>query len=156
MNLKTYEEIDNKESGQSKSGTYFIRFCRVVKSAFIIRYYNVCGGTGWCRRWRYLRLGILEVSFLLPLGFPRRELPLTFLALIEREDVRQEALGELFDLVLRDVGVVYELFLTTQCLPPFNIQLRIPAGWYLLVHLLIVRFCHGAGQEFQYSSVPAP
>ena len=66
----------------------------------------------WCLR------GVLEVSFLFPLGFPRRELPLAFLALIEREDIRQEAPGQLFDLVLRDVGVVYELFPTTQCLPP--------------------------------------
>ena len=70
-----------------------------------------------CRRWRCLRLGVLEVSFL-PLGFPRRELPLAFLALVEREDVWQEAPGELFDLVLRDVGVVYELLPTTQFLPP--------------------------------------
>ena len=103
-----------------------------------------------------LRLGVLEVSFLLPLGFPRRKLPLAFRALIEREDVRQEAPGELFNLMLRDVGVVYELFLTTQCLPPSNIQLRIPDGWYLLVHLLIVRICPGAGQELQYFSAPAP
>ena len=65
-----------------------------------------------------LRLGVLEVSFFLPLGLPRCKLPLAFLALIEREDVRQEAPGELFDLVLRDVGVVYELLPTTQCLPP--------------------------------------
>ena len=64
------------------------------------------------------RLGVLEVSFCLPLGFPRRELPLALLALVEREDIRQEATGELFDLVLRDVGVVYELFPTTQFLPP--------------------------------------
>ena len=71
-----------------------------------------------CRRWRYLRLGVLEVSFLLPLGFPRRELPLALLALVEREDVRQEAPGEFLDLVLRDVGVVYELLPTTQFLPP--------------------------------------
>ena len=66
-----------------------------------------------------LRLGVLEVSFF-PLGFPRRKLPLTFLALIKREDVRQEAPGELFDLVLRDVGVVYELLPTTQFLPPMR------------------------------------
>ena len=61
------------------------------------------------------RLGVLEVSFFLPLCFPRRELPLALLALVEREDVRQEAPGEFLDLVLRDVGVVYELFPTTQC-----------------------------------------
>ena len=48
----------------------------------------------------------MEVSFCLPLGFPCREFPLTFLALIVREDVRQEAPGEFFDLILRDVGVV--------------------------------------------------
>ena len=65
-----------------------------------------------------LRLGVLEASFLLPLGFPRCEFSLALLALIEREDVRQEASGELFDLVLRDVGVVYELLPTTQFLPP--------------------------------------
>ena len=102
------------------------------------------------------RFCVLEVSFFLPLGFPCRKLPLTFLALIVREDVRQEAPGEFFDLVLRDVGVVYEFFLTTQCLPPFNIQLWLPDGWYLLVHLLIVRICPGAGQELQYFSAPAP
>ena len=61
-----------------------------------------------------LRLVVLEVSFV-PLGFPRRELPLALLTLVEREDVRQEAPGELLDLVLRDVGVVYELLPTTQC-----------------------------------------
>ena len=66
----------------------------------------------------FLRLGVLEVSFFFPLGLPRCKLPLTFLALIEREDVWQETPGELFDLVLRDVGVVYELFPTTQFLPP--------------------------------------
>ena len=64
------------------------------------------------------RLGVLEVSFFLPLGFPRRELPLALLALVEREDVRQEAPGEFLDLMLRDVGVVYELLPTTQFLPP--------------------------------------
>ena len=96
------------------------------------------------------------MSFLLSLGFPRRKLPLALLALIKREDVRQEAPGKLFNLMLRDVGVVYEFFPTTQFLPPFNIQLRIPDGWYLLVHLLIVRICPGAGQELQYFFVPAP
>ena len=65
-----------------------------------------------------LRLGVLEVSFFLPPGFPHCELPLAFLALVKREDVRQEATSELLDLVLRDVGVVYELLPTTQCLPP--------------------------------------
>ena len=65
-----------------------------------------------------LRLGVLEVPFCLPLGFPCRELPLALLTLIKREDVRQEAPGELFDLILRDIGVVYELLPTTQFLPP--------------------------------------
>ena len=62
-------------------------------------------------------LGVLEVS-LFPLGFPRYEIPLTILAFVEREDVRQEAPGEFFNLMLRDIGVVYELFPTTQFLPP--------------------------------------
>ena len=70
-----------------------------------------------------LRFGVLEVSFLFPLGFPRRELPLPLLAFVEREDVRQEAPGELFDLVLRDVGVVYELLPTTQCYLLFDAML---------------------------------
>ena len=96
------------------------------------------------------------MSFFLPLGLPRRELSLALLAFVERKDVRQEAPGELFDFMLRDIGVVYGLFLTTQCLPPFNIQSRIQDGWYLLVHPLIVRICPGAGQELQYSSAPAP
>ena len=65
-----------------------------------------------------LRFGVLEESFLFPLGFPRRELPLPLLTLIKCEDVWQEAPGELFDLMLRDVGVVYEFLLTTQFLPP--------------------------------------
>ena len=68
----------------------------------------------------FLRLGVLEVSFCLPLGFPRCELPLALLTLVKREDVRQEAPGELFDLMLRDVGVVYELLPTTQFLPPMR------------------------------------
>ena len=57
----------------------------------------------WC-------LGVLEVSFLLPLGSPRYKLPLALLAFIAREDVRQEAPGKLLDLVQRDISVVYELF----------------------------------------------
>ena len=64
------------------------------------------------------RLVVLEVSFCLPLGFPRRKLPLALLTLVKREDVRQEAPGELLDLMLRDIGVVYELLPTTQWLPP--------------------------------------
>ena len=62
----------------------------------------------------YLRLGVLEVSFILPLGLPRRKLPLALLALIESKNVREDAAGNGLNLVLRDVGVVYELFPTTQ------------------------------------------
>ena len=61
-----------------------------------------------------LRLGVLEVSFILPLGLPRRKLPLALLALIESKNVREDAAGKGLDLVLRDVGVVDELFPTTQ------------------------------------------
>ena len=67
-----------------------------------------------------LCLGVLEVSFFFPLGFPCCELPLALLAFVEREDVRQEAPGELLDLMLRDVGVVYKLLPTTQFLPPMR------------------------------------
>ena len=61
-----------------------------------------------------LRLGVLEVSFILPLGLPRRKLTLALLALIESKNVREDAAGNGLNLVLRDVGVVYELFPTTQ------------------------------------------
>ena len=61
-----------------------------------------------------LRLGVLEVSFILPLGLPRRKFPLALLALIESKNVRENAAGNGLDLVLRDVGVVDELFPTTQ------------------------------------------
>ena len=67
-----------------------------------------------CRHWRMLRLGVLEVSFILPLGLPLCKLPLTFFALIESKNVRENAAGNGLDLVLRDIGVVDELFPTTQ------------------------------------------
>ena len=62
----------------------------------------------------YLRLGVLEVSFMFPLGLPCRKLPLTFFALIESKNIRENAAGNGLDLVLRDIGVVDELFSTTQ------------------------------------------
>ena len=67
-----------------------------------------------CRRWRMLRLGVLEVSFILPPGLPRHKLLLTFIAFIESMNLRDDAAGNGLDLMLRDVGVVNELFPTTQ------------------------------------------
>ena len=61
-----------------------------------------------------LRLGVLEVSFILPLGLPFCKLPLALLTLIESKNVREDAAGNGLNLVLRDVGVVDKLFPTTQ------------------------------------------
>ena len=56
--------------------------------------------------------GLLLLHFSLLLPF--RKLPLPFLALIEGQNVRQDAAGYCFDLVLGNIGVVRELFPSAQ------------------------------------------
>ncbi len=63
---------------------------------------------------------LLHFSLLLPF----RKLPLPFLALVESEDVRQDAAGYRFDLVLGNIGVVNQLFSSTQ------MYLRVSQRWF--------------------------
>ena len=60
------------------------------------------------------------LHFCLTPGFPLPKFPLTFLTLIECNDVRQDALGDMLDLVLRNTGIVDELLPASQVvmLPP--------------------------------------
>ena len=52
--------------------------------------------------------------FRFTLSLPLPELPLTFFAFVVGEDVRQDAPGDVFDFVLRNTGIVDELFLAAQ------------------------------------------
>ena len=63
---------------------------------------------------------LLHFSLLLPF----RKLPLPFLALIEGQNVRQDAAGYCFDLVLGNIGVVDQLFSSTQ------MYLRVSQKWF--------------------------
>lgn len=47
--------------------------------------------------------------FRFSLSFPFLELPLSFLALIECDDIGEDALGDVLNLVLRNTGIVDEL-----------------------------------------------
>ena len=48
------------------------------------------------------------------LSQPLPELPLTFFAFVVGEDVGEDAPGNVFNLVLRNTGIVYELLLAAQ------------------------------------------
>ena len=48
------------------------------------------------------------------LSQPLPELPLTFFAFLVGEDVGEDAPGNVFNLVLRNTGIVYELLLAAQ------------------------------------------
>ena len=48
------------------------------------------------------------------LAFPLGKLPLTFLALIESDNVGQDATGNVLDLMLRNAGIVDELLPASQ------------------------------------------
>ena len=63
---------------------------------------------------------LLYFSLLLPF----RKLPLPFLALIEGQNVRQDAAGDCFDLVLGNIGVVDQLFSSTQ------MYIRVSQRWF--------------------------
>ena len=54
--------------------------------------------------------------FCIPLCFPFSKFPLAFLTLIKGQNVWHDAAGNRFDLMLGDVGVVDELFSSTQVL----------------------------------------
>ena len=45
-----------------------------------------------------------------PAVFPFDKFPLAFFAFVESEDIRQDAAGNCFDLVLGNVGVIDQLF----------------------------------------------
>ena len=59
--------------------------------------------------------------FCILLCFPFSKFALTFLTLIKSQNVRHDAAGNRFDLVLGDVGVVDELFFLLKCCPPYKI-----------------------------------
>lgn len=68
--------------------------------------------------------------FALSLPFP--ELPLDFCAFIVGKNIREDAPGNVFNLVLRNTGIVDELLLATQasCSLRFNMKfLRCGCGW---------------------------
>lgn len=54
--------------------------------------------------------------FRIPLCFPLGKLSLAFLALVERKDVRHETAGGGLNLVVWNIGIVDELFSSTQVL----------------------------------------
>ena len=60
--------------------------------------------------------------FMLSLPFP--ELPLTFFAFVVGENVGEDAPGDVFDFVLRNTGIVDELFPAAQagCSLRFNVK----------------------------------
>ena len=59
---------------------------------------------------------------LFPLRFPFGELPLTLCAVVVGENVRQDTPRNLFNFVLRDVGVVDELLSSPQSHAPFLLK----------------------------------
>ena len=68
--------------------------------------------------------------FMLSLPFP--ELPLAFFAFVVGEDVREDAPGNVFDLVLRNTGIVDELLFAAQagCSLRFDMKLlRCSCRW---------------------------
>ena len=63
---------------------------------------------------------------------PFSELPLTFFAFVIGEDVREDAPGDVLDFVLRNAGIVDELFPAAQagCSLRFDMKfLRCSCGW---------------------------
>ena len=58
------------------------------------------------------------IVFEIPLPLPFCKFPLAFLAFVKGKNVREDAAGDLLDLVLRDAGVVDEPFASTQDSPP--------------------------------------
>lgn len=71
--------------------------------------------------WNILSIIVLCLS-LLPLRFPFGKLPLALLAVIVGENVRQNTPRNLFNLMLRDVGVVDELLSYPQKHAPFLLK----------------------------------
>ena len=60
----------------------------------------------------FVNLWVLLQRFLL--AFPLGKLPLAFLALVKRQDVRPDTPCDLFDLMLRDAAVVDDFLASTQ------------------------------------------
>ena len=70
--------------------------------------------------------------FRFTLSQPFPELPLTFFAFVVGEDVRENAPGDVLDFVLRNAGIVDELFPAAQagCSLRFDMKfLRCSCGW---------------------------
>ena len=88
------------------------------------------GGTmcGYLLTFPYLSFRL----FRLTLSQPLPELPLTFFAFVVGEDVRENAPGDVLDFVLRNAGIVDELFPAAQagCSLRFDMKfLRCSCGW---------------------------
>ena len=70
--------------------------------------------------------------FRFTLSQPLPEFPLSFFAFVIGENIRQDTPGDVLDLVLRNTGIVYELFPAAQagCSLRFDIKfLRCSCGW---------------------------
>ena len=69
------------------------------------------------------------------LSLPFPELPLTFFAFVVGENVGEDAPGDVFDFVLRNTGIVDELFLTAQagCSLRFDMKFlgAVVRGWMI-------------------------
>ncbi len=65
---------------------------------------------------------VILCLILFPLRFPFGKLPLTLLAVIVGENVRQNTPRDLLNFILRDVGVVDELFSSPQRHAPFLLK----------------------------------
>lgn len=81
---------------------------------------------------------------LFPLRFPFGKLPLALLTVIVGENVRQDTPRNLFNFVLRDVGVVDELLSSPQRHAPFLLKIKVqtrfaPQGLWCL-HCILCEF----------------
>lgn len=88
------------------------------------------GGTlcGYLLAFPYLSFRLFRFTLSQP--FP--ELPLTFFTFVAGEDVRENAPGDVLDFVLRNAGIVDELFPAAQagCYLRFDMKfLRCSCGW---------------------------
>ena len=83
---------------------------------------------GYLLAFPYLSFRLIRFT----LSKPLPELPLTFFALVVGQDVGENAPGDVFDFVLRNAGIVDELFPAAQagCSLRFDMKfLRCSCGW---------------------------
>ena len=90
-----------------------------------------------------LSIVVLYLS-LFPLRFPFGKLPLALLAVIVGKNVRQDTPRDFLNFILRDVGVVDELFSSPQRHAPFLLKRKVqtlfaPQGLWCL-HCILCKF----------------